>query len=200
MRSPSFDAFALVEQLVGARGADVAHQALEVVVVFALNFAARASSSSGFEAGLLTRTSSTGFDDAHARRSGPRPCWRGCGQKNGFCGGGEPVGENLGGGRAPGFNLGLRAAPRNTGLHVAVAHRDSSCLPARAVVDNTSHGGRSAPLRPIWAEERGDSRVVVVHRPPVERVVVTLCALKAHPHEDLRDCFPRSSGYLCSTW
>ncbi len=49
------------------------------------------------------------------------------------------------------------------------------------------------------AEEGGES-VVVVHRPAVEWVVVTLRALDARAHEDLGDILGDLLEVSCSIW
>ena len=147
----------------------------------------RASSSSGLEAGLLTRKSSTGS-------TMPTPMkWAQTRLANevanqGFCGEASHFARTT-----------RRSLPATSGdlaaqelrRHDPAADRVGHLAAAR--VEDDRLAVVLALLAADLGEERGEA-VVVVLGPAVERVVVALGALDAHAHEDLGDVLGQRQG------
>ena len=169
-------------ELVSARGADVVNQALEVVVVL------REALGQGGEqfrirGGVADADVVHGFDNADAKKVRPDHVGEVWGEEWIFRGR-QPLGHD---GAAILRSGDLRhGAAEELGRHVSSAKRVLHLAAAPVVND---HFSRILRVLATYLGEEGGERVVVIHRPAVERVVVALGTLDAHTHEYLCHVF-----------
>ena len=149
----------------------------------------RASSSSGLEAGLLTRKSSTCSTMPDAQEVGPDPVGERGGEPR-VLGRGQPLGQHDAAvlardvGRLAAQELGRHDPAADGVVHLAAARVEDDRL---AIV--------LALLAADLGEERREA-VVVVLGPAVERVVVALGALDADSHEHLGDVLGQRQRFV----
>ena len=97
---------------------------------------------------------------------------------------GDPLGQSL---AAIIAGLEVRLlTPEELRLHVGLG-QEVLRLPVLIIVDDDFL--RVVGILPANLREEGVETIIVTHRPAIERVVMALSALDAHPHEHLGDVF-----------